>query len=81
MLCFPCRLEVFKGLKTDTVLRDFTVFEYTKDKVSDHMLLCSFVQSNCFCKYLHASLSHMLSYFVRMSSCCWLNQLFVVMLL
>lgn len=28
------RLEVFKGLKVDTVLRNFTVFEYTKDEVS-----------------------------------------------
>ncbi|KAI3365196.1 hypothetical protein L3Q82_010293, partial [Scortum barcoo] len=28
-------LEVFKGLKVDTVLRNFTVFEYTKDKVEN----------------------------------------------
>lgn len=31
---FSCRLEVFKGLKADTVLRNFTVFEYTENKVS-----------------------------------------------
>lgn len=39
VLClFSHRFEVFKGLKIDTVLRNFTVFEYTKDKVSLLML-------------------------------------------
>ncbi|KAF3853690.1 hypothetical protein F7725_014378 [Dissostichus mawsoni] len=32
---FVSVLEVFKGLKIDTVLRNFTVFEYTKDKQLD----------------------------------------------
>lgn len=31
---FSRRLEVFKGLKADTVLRNFTVFEYSQNKVS-----------------------------------------------
>lgn len=31
--CFSHRFEVFKGLEVDTVLRNFTVFKYTQDKV------------------------------------------------
>lgn len=42
VLCFSHRFEVFKGLKIDTVLRNFTVFEYTKDKVSLLMLFLLF---------------------------------------
>lgn len=44
MVSFSHRLEVFKGLKVDTVLRNFTVFEYTKDKVSAFIFYLSFCQ-------------------------------------
>lgn len=52
MVFFSHRLEVFKGLKVDTVLRNFTVFEYTKDKVSVLIFyltfcLCSSVNIAC----------------------------------
>lgn len=44
MVFLSHRLEVFKGLKVDTVLRNFTVFEYTKDKVSVFIFYLTFCQ-------------------------------------
>lgn len=44
MVFFSHRLEIFKGLKVDTVLRNFTVFEYTKDKVSVFVFCLTFCQ-------------------------------------
>lgn len=50
---FSRRLKVFKGLKVDTVLRNFTVFEYTKNKVSDmifHLNICESCRVNVACE-------------------------------
>lgn len=54
---FSRRLKVFKGLKVDTVLRNFTVFEYTENKVSDiifHLNICeSSMWSHILCSLKH----------------------------
>lgn len=47
----PRRLEVFKGLKVDSVLRNFTVFEYPENKVSCISTFDICMWGDVFCSY------------------------------